>query len=330
MFKNQSDKVELNADISLITSSYKSEDFLPSYSKHVFEVASQLKCAGLSLEVIVVINDASEKEAALLTDLCCSLQQIENVDMKLLHVERESIYASWNRGVRESTGKAIGIWAVDDIRYAEALMEGHELIASGCEIVDFPYRVRKLFKWLGITLGETHFEQSVGYFKSELISPFFMFSREFYEKNKPFDEGFRINGDLEWVMRQTVLDAHTDYGKHFAGLFYHHGGNLSAMRKAMSVEQNIVHLRRGAWNELRLANPKLMQDAWMTWGDNGCQLPEEIQDQLWGEGSSDRWKQYLRQEKLEIYFRSPIRYLIDLLRMRHLLASIGLVKSSKD
>ena len=50
-------------DISLITSLYRSERFLKDYTRQVLDVGRRLKQdLGLSLEVVIVANDASDDE----------------------------------------------------------------------------------------------------------------------------------------------------------------------------------------------------------------------------------------------------------------------------
>ena len=68
-------------------------------------------------------------------------QQIEALTAKIASVStaqtvfhtvpRETVYASWNRGFSIARGLCIGPWTVDDQRTAQALIEGHRLIADG-------------------------------------------------------------------------------------------------------------------------------------------------------------------------------------------------------
>src|SRR5690606_21328144 len=103
---------------SLITSLYRAEPHLAAYAGHVRNVAAQARAAGLSLEMVIVANDATERERALLAPLVAAGESGE-LAVQVLHVPRETIYASWNRGVRAARGRCIGVWNADDAREAE-------------------------------------------------------------------------------------------------------------------------------------------------------------------------------------------------------------------
>ena len=123
--------------ISIITSLFRSEKNLRSYIKHLLRAAKEVSDAGLSLEVMVVANDASRAERDLIEALVAA--GTDQLVVKPLYVARETIYASWNRAIEASSGLCLTPWNVDDIRTGAALIEGYHLIADGCQLVDFPF-----------------------------------------------------------------------------------------------------------------------------------------------------------------------------------------------
>ncbi|MBN1562415.1 MAG: hypothetical protein JXA10_01140, partial [Anaerolineae bacterium] len=129
----------MSADVAIITSLYQAKAHLADYILRVQKVALQLKQAGVTLELVLVANDPSEWEQKILGDLARALETAQTAEVIRLDVPREPLYASWNRGIRNSSGRAIAIWNVDDDRTAAALIEGHRLISEGCAIVDFPF-----------------------------------------------------------------------------------------------------------------------------------------------------------------------------------------------
>jgi hypothetical protein len=329
-------------DVSLITSLYRSRSFLEIYSQHVLHVAACLDKAGLRLEIVMVANDPSEQERQQILHLKERLEHLQTARFVLIEVPRETIYASWNRGVHASSGRCIGFWNIDDVRTPEALIEGHELIRNGCALVYFPYvvqmdtRVFGLFRVKRSTLSKARPYDREVFTRAMRGGSFWVFARDLYDRVGIFDENFKIVGDFEWCVRAAEV---TDFcpGIQLAGRFTLHGGNLSDTGSPLQVvEDNIVHLRHGAWERITPVDPDLMRRCWQEWGNQRVELPEEVQDKLWGPGAFDRWQVWLRQERarrrrkmVSQALRGVPRFVIDRTGTRPLLARLGVVKSAK-
>jgi hypothetical protein len=322
-------------DISLITSLYRADAHLETYGQQVLAVAAQVHEAGLSLEVVIVANEASETERRLIEALAVQAEAAGTVRILPLHIPRETLYASWNRGVQASSGAIIGFWNVDDGRTSEALIEGQRLIAEGCELVDFPidHRLKRHGFGLFSTWQRTRFPamydpEVLGWRKR--LGPFFLFSRDLYERAGSFDEDFRISGDFEWGERETTRTARFCAGSHVGGTFIIHGDNLSGGHSHLqTVEDNIVFLRHGAWEMIRPAEPELMRSVWEQWGHQGITLPEAVEHQLLGAEAIPNWEGWLqrrqRHDRSETLRALP-RFVIDQAGLRPLLARLGIVK----
>jgi hypothetical protein len=328
-------------DISLVTSLYRSQTFLEAYSQHVLDIAACLDKAGLALEMVLVANDPSEQERQQILYLKERLEHAQTAGFVLLEVPRETVYASWNRGVRASSGRCIGFWNIDDVRTAGALIEGHRLISDGCALVYFPYVVQMSYRVLGLfKVTRSTLYKALPYDREVFTramrgGSFWLFARELYDQVGAFDEHFKIAGDFEWCARAAEI---TDFcpATQLAGRFTLHGANLSDTGSPLQVvEDNIVHLRHGAWARLTPADPVLMRQCWEAWGNPGTALPEEVQDKLWGPGAFDRWQVWLRQERarrrrkrVSRLLRRVPRFVINHTGARSLLARLGLVKSA--
>lgn len=277
--------------LSLITSLYRSEAHLPMYIQRVRDAHTALQslAPNFALEIVVVANDATDAEKRLLKDFAAT----PDVTVNVLHVPRESLYASWNRGVDAAQYDALGFWNVDDVRTAAALVDGAErLQANVCELVDFPFDVARP-------------HETVRYppnFKPDLFSPkttpgtFFVFHRALYERNGAFDPRFRIVGDYEWSKRDAVREAPYALSDVTAGTFVVHGDNLSnGVRPLEWVEINTVLLWHGAHHELRPVDPDLMREVWQAWGHTGVDLSDEMQQWLWGVDARERYEAYTRE-----------------------------------
>ena len=323
-------------DLSLITSLYRAEPYLAAYAGHVRQVAAQMRAAGLSLELVIVANDANDRERALLAPLVAAGESGE-LAVQVLHVPRETIYASWNRGVRAARGRCIGVWNADDTREAAALIEGHRCIEAGCALIYFPYRVLRVRRWWGLftTRREVYVParpfDRVAFERTSRTGTFYLFDRALYEQVGPFDAHFHIAGDFEWLAR---AGRRVDFcvGDSLGGTFTQGARNLSGTGDPrQNVEDNIVHLQSGTWDALKPADPRLMRACWYEWGRQGADPPPEIADRLWGPGAEDRWRKWQRRQRFKPWIeglRAGPRFVIDRAGLRPFLARLGVVKSA--
>ncbi len=320
------------ADISLITSLFRSEAYLRTYAQHVLRVAARVKAAGLVLEVIPVLNDASEQERTWINELVHAAEKAQSAVIRPLYTARETPYASWNRGLQAAEGRCLGVWNVDDVREADALIEGYRLISEGCMLVDFPFIFVRQKVW-----GRIGLEQCISHpvqydptvlTRKQRLGPFFLFARDLYQHAGPFDAHFRISGDFEWGSREVVSAACFCPGTCTAGRFILHGNNLSGTSNPLEdVEDNVVFLRRGAYEELRPVDPELMRNCWE--GGQNAQLPTEIEEHLWGPQAGENWQRWLaarRKLRRSERWRTLPRRVIDWTHLRHLLARLGIVQ----
>lgn len=329
-------------DISLITSLYRADAHLPTYVGHVLDVAARLRAkAGLMLEIILVANDSTPAERELIARFANAAAVAGTPALEILHVERETLYASWNRGIRASSGLCLGFWNVDDLRTTEALIEGYRLIEQGCNLAYFPYTIVQPRRVLGLLSVNQRIRYPALAYDRELFrrsmrgASFFLFARELYQRVGPFDPNFRIAGDFEWCVRATDI---TDFcpGTQLAGTFALHGDNLSESgNPLLEVEQNIVHLRRGAWGYVTPAEPALMRASWMDWGGPEIELPESVAAMLRGPQAHRTWQRWQRSRRrarlrtqVSETLRAGPRFVINRTGLRPLFARLGIVKSA--
>lgn len=321
-------------DISLITSLFRAEEHFVAYSTALLEVAAQLRTAGLVAEVVIVANEASGVESAQIEQLAEQTKSEGLLSLTALFVPRESLYASWNRGVAAASGSCIGFWNVDDVRTPEALIEGQRLIAGGCQVVDFPFTQRFRRTWAGRSWTLTR--RYPASYRPDIISPksafgpFFMFARDLFDQAGPFDEHFHITGDFDWSARDAVRAARYCAGVHNAGYFVVHKHNLSATGSPREwVEHNIVLMRHAQWDSLRPVDPDLLRENWLAWGGAGIDLPEAIADRMWGPDAAARlvaWQREQRRAGVSRRLRAVPRTIINRTGLRPFLARLGLVR----
>lgn len=309
-------------DVSLITSLYRSEAHLTQYLVRARQLLQQTEAA---LEIVIVANDPTEAERGLLEPFA----QEHATQIRLLQVPRESLYASWNRGLEVASGAALGFWNVDDERSASALSEGAARIAGGCELVEFAFR------WVNLAqkremIYAPQYDPRVLHRKKRL-SPFFLFSRELLVRAGAFDPHFRITGDFEWGARPAVRQSRVCQSETIGGTFYLHGGNLSgALNERETLEDNIVFLRQRefVWGQIRpVKRGDALREAWETWGNpEQVIVPDDLQVKLWGDQAErvyqDWLQEYQRQQR-----RNQAREWLRRSGLRPLLAKLGIVKA---
>jgi hypothetical protein len=324
-------------DISLITSLYRSDAHLSQFTSHVLRVATAVQAAGLSVEFILVANDPTNYEREFTGRLAALLGTKPGITANVITVERETLYASWNRGVRAASGRCVGFWNVDDVRTAEALIECRRLVETGIQIVDFPFTHVLQWKRLGLFPAERHRHIPAQYDPARIhprtgVGPFFMFARSLYEQAGPFDEHFRVVGDFEWSVREVVRSAPYARGTALGGTFVQHGDNLSGSQASHEwVEHNTILLRHAQWDAVRPVDPDLMRSCWFEWGDTGIAVPDHVADMLWGAGAAAAWQSWQRAERRKQWsrtLRTVPRFVIDRTGLRSFLARIGVVKAA--
>ena len=311
--------------IALISSLYRCKNHLPTFTAAVFGFAKLISGSGISVHYLPIVNDATAYEREQIDLLTREINANYFGRMTPYYVGRESLYASWNRGIALSQSPYFAFWNADDIRSAEAFIVGFRALQSGATLVDFPFTRVSTKRRFGIVPRESRqmaprlfHPQRLG--RGNGLGPFFMASRSLYQRVGAFDDNFQVAGDMEWAGRaQPYASFHA--ADQSGGDFLIHGENLSNTGgDREEIEVNIIFLRRGEWQQLRPVDPRAQYQAWTSWGNtSGIRLPDDVADFLWGPAAEDRWRRY-RQERRQ----GPLRR-----RIRLALARRGLLRSAE-
>jgi glycosyltransferase involved in cell wall biosynthesis len=245
--------------LSLITSLYKTERYLPDYLTRTEKIAFELQAAGLPFEIVVVANDSSSIER----DLLIKAGKVRPW-LRVNFVQREPISVSWNRGLNLASGQVLGFWNVDDTRFSKAIIDGYSLVVGGFPMVYFPYIYKRYVKFLGIswlakqkTVHPPEFEKKE-FSRSMHAGPFYLFSRKFYTLVGPYDEQFRIAQDFDWCARASAKGTFV-LCKKIAGIFINEGVSLSGSKNPRhQVEDNVVSMRYGDGDKIKAASEEIM------------------------------------------------------------------------
>lgn len=289
--------------IALISSLYRCERHLPTFSAALFGFAKRITQAGLAVHYLPIVNDASQSEREQIDKLARAINAAYHGRMTPQYVPRESLYASWNRGLNLSDAEAFGFWNADDIRSADAFLVGCRALQDGADLVDFDFTRVAIVRRMGLFSRTERLLVPCLYDPAQFsrrngIGPFFMARRSLYDAVGPFDANFQIAGDTEWASRAFHISRFQRIPSS-GGDFVVHGENLSNTGSGREdIEVNIIHMRRGNWHELRPADPDAMRAAWQMWGSQGrIVLPAEHAEYLWGAGAQTRWRRYQRERR---------------------------------
>jgi len=222
--------------ISVITSLYKSRAHLPRFLKNAGRVHSELEKQMVKFEHILIANDYSDEERKLI--------QGSNLNFKIVTVQRETLYASWNRGVRESAYEYITFWSVDDIRFTKAFIEGAKKLGEGFNATYFPYIYKRYTYVFGVKIlimikivNQINYNRDL--FKVGMYAgPHFMFTKETFIKNGEFDETFKIAGDFDWWSRVAKNNLRVVKTNTLSGIFNNDGRTLSGSKNELQEDEN--------------------------------------------------------------------------------------------
>jgi glycosyltransferase involved in cell wall biosynthesis len=182
--------------VSVITSVYRPGAYLESFLQLYLN-----KFSAPNHELILVHNDATDEERAVIGRFSSLIRNLRHIC-----VDRETVYASWNRAVKASSGEYLAIWNVDDRRSSYGFQQQvmkldqkpNAMIVSGDYVKVFKYGHTK-----GIRVNE-------GLRRSWLMRAprfrngcFLMWRRSLHEEIGYFDEQFQVAGDRDFWYRVT-------------------------------------------------------------------------------------------------------------------------------
>lgn len=232
-------------NISIITSIYRSEAFLEHFLYHVSNIINLDEC-----ELILVHNDPTPAELAILA-------RCTGTWLNLVHlpVEREGLYASWNRAIRAASGKYLAVWNVDDIRTPESLVLQKRAL-------DKSFAMMCYGDFYGTRIYGTYADKRYEYkryedcrqeaFRRHLIGCFPMWRKTLHETAGYFDEQFRLVGDYEFQLR-VVSRFSLVKADRFLGYYLEYAGHkLSSNRRLQQRERAVVDMRYHGYHRVLL------------------------------------------------------------------------------
>ncbi|MDB5260133.1 MAG: hypothetical protein JWN37_364 [Candidatus Nomurabacteria bacterium] len=214
---------------TIVTSLYRSSEYLPGFLEKTEKLHKQLHFRGVTFEHIIITNDITKEEDEIFNKQTLTIRRID--------VARETLYASWNRGIKLSTYPYITFWNVDDDRYVEAFEEAEVLLKKERkEIMYFPFVYKRYIVAGPINILVKKYVVHPALFDKERfqremhLGPFFILHKNIFDTIALFREDLKITGDFEFNRRAAEIYSFTRMDS-IAGSFNSYGKGLSTTSK---------------------------------------------------------------------------------------------------
>ena len=232
--------------IGVITSFYRGTRYLNSYFEGLVKINPRE-----SIEVIFVHNAPTKNE---LSSILQYTQQLPFIFKHIIVEELESIYASWNRAILESSCDYYTFWNVDDYRDPYSILQQSQTLQKYPEV--------------GVTYGDwlhvTHSGQLNGslveapefskefFLRNCIEGPFVMLRSSITSKYGLFDEQFKSGGDFDYWARLVANDVIMKKTRNvITGHFLDEGKGASTDGSGIQpLERTVVELRYGAFDKI--------------------------------------------------------------------------------
>jgi len=222
--------------ITVITSLYRCEKYLRNFLLHLNLIINKDE-----IEFILIHNKPSKIELQIINDFC------RNNKINLLHIiipKLETIYASWNRGIKSSSGKYISIWNVDDIRTPFSLYNQAEVLDSNEHLgfVYGDYIETPIYNIKDGNLIITPDKFKVSKFINHYhVGCFPMWRKGIHNIIGYFDEQFKSAGDYDFFIRVSTYFI----GRKAKGLlgYYLSSTGVSKTGRINNIERTLIEIR---------------------------------------------------------------------------------------
>lgn len=231
--------------VTVLTSLYRCKAFLQKY----FYYLSQLEKTD-EIEVLLLHNDPTPQETDIIN---LNLKNYSFVKYHLIPV-RESLYATWNRGILLANGEYICIWNVDDIRFPLSICWEAETLDKNPQ-ADLTYGdlyyMYEYDKGTNDRTAYSNFDSMPHLFLNSFqMGCFPMWRKSIHNKIGYFDEQFRVVGDYDFQIRVAffckMVKTHKVLGYYLEFCRHKLSSNMALQKR----EQTLLYIRYGLWRQL--------------------------------------------------------------------------------
>lgn len=231
--------------LSTITPCYRMKRFLPSFLENL-----PLQKYFDKIQIVLDHNEPDDEE----------IRWIESFNKrypgKIKHLIREKVIPygeSVNECIRNSDGKYLAIWNMDDERTADSLSQQIDLMESDpdCDIVHGSFVITNQhgLKW-GKLIESNGYVRSE-YLRSMILGPFFSFRKDLTNRCGLFDEQLKSGADFDFAIRAAYHANHISYTKFLLGYYLDEGKGLSTRGDGLQeTERTVIELRYGIMDKV--------------------------------------------------------------------------------
>jgi glycosyltransferase involved in cell wall biosynthesis len=255
--------------VTLVASTYRSERFLPSW---LDSMAAQTLWP--EVELVVVANDPTASEDSLLSAFAA-----EHPQARVVHVDREPLYRSWNRAIDAAMAPLLAIANVDDLRTPEGLRAQVEALEGDVDALfsygdftittEFPPggRMREV--------AATPFEREL-FTRAMMLGPFFVWRSSDDARTRYFDEQLEVAGDFDLAVRLALHGRGVPVRERL-GYYFDGRTGLSTSGEIRAIEGTALCLRYGIYEsvDLRLIPQAVRYAISWLWQPDGAWLSIE-------------------------------------------------------
>lgn len=237
-------KVNQKKIVSAIVPAYKTEPYLDTF---LTSVCNQTILS--EIEIVLDLNLPSKTELEIVREHKRFLGDSLKVSVSK---ELNSISASMNQAILNSSGRYIAIWNVDDLRTPFSLESQLEILLSDSNITCAigPYKKVNRFKDTeGTLVVETDLIPEK-LLTGMHLGPFYMFPKSVTKKIGYFDEQLRSGGDFDFAIR-LARSGSVVSTKDLLGWYLDAGLGASTRPNSLQpIERTVIELRYGIFEKM--------------------------------------------------------------------------------
>lgn len=231
--------------VGIITSFYKGSKYLERY----FEGLVKIESPEL-VEVIFVHNVPTDDEISIISRFIVDLPFAFK---HILVTELETIYASWNRAMVESSCDYYTFWNVDDYRDRDSIVRQSRTLDEFPEVgVTYGNQINisKQGQYNGVLIEALEFNK-VQFLRGCCEGAFVMWRRSLINKYGFFDEQFKSGGDFEYWVRLVANGVLMRKTQGIIGYFLNEKQGASTDGSGIQpIERTVVELRYGIFDKV--------------------------------------------------------------------------------
>lgn len=229
--------------VSLLASTYRSERFLGPWLRSIEELTIWPEA-----ELVVIANDPQPAERELLHAFAGTHDQA-----RVVEVEREPLYRSWNRAIAASQAPLLAIANVDDLRTPGGLAAQVAALEQddGALFAYGPFTVVRTFPpdgAPGLHVPAEPFDREA-FTRGMHAGPFVVWRRTEQPATLWFDEQLRVAADFDLIVRLSMHGTGVPVAEDL-GFYYDGGTGLSTEGSRQQIEKAVLELRYGIYDKI--------------------------------------------------------------------------------